>query len=83
MLLSFGCIFIFFMMSCFWIAKEADEKIDQFGPSLYITHEGLKLNTHVGIHTVSQSKVRWLKSASPAMEIETEAKETELFCDFS
>jgi len=33
LLISFGCMFVVFLMSCLWIAKQADEKIDQFGPS--------------------------------------------------
>lgn len=33
LLISFGCFFIIFLMSCLNIAKQADEKIDQFGPS--------------------------------------------------
>ena len=77
-LLSLGCIFVVFLMSCLWIAKEADEKIDQFGPSLNIKHEGLKENTHVGIDTrFHTAKIDGSKSASPDMEIETPAKESE------
>lgn len=34
LLISFGCFYIIFLISCLNIAKQADEKIDQFGPSL-------------------------------------------------
>jgi hypothetical protein len=72
MLLSFGCIFIVFLMSCFWIAKDADEKVDQFGPPLNIKHEMLKENTHVGMETrFHTAKIAGSSSASPNMEIET------------
>ena len=80
-LLSLGCIFVVFLLACLWVAKEADEKIDQFGPSLNIIHERLKENTHVGIHTrFHKAKIDGSKSASLAVETGAEAKESELFC---
>jgi hypothetical protein len=50
-LLSCGCIYIVFLVSCLWVAKEADEKIDQLRPSINITHEGLKENIYVSTNT--------------------------------
>ncbi len=49
--LGFGCIFIFFLLSCLRLAKQADEKKDQFGLVLNIKNERLKVGTHVGMHT--------------------------------
>ncbi len=78
MLLSFGCIFIVFLMSCLWIAKEADEKIDQFGPSLNIKHERLEEITHAGTHIrFHTAEVAGLNPASPTMEIKSLAEKSE------
>ncbi len=79
MLLSFGCIFLVFLMSCLWIAKAADEKIDQLGPSLNIKHERQKENIHVGIHIgIQAAEIAGPNSASPIMEIKRHAKKGEL-----
>lgn len=70
-LLSFGCIFIVFLMSCFWIAKDADEKLISSAP-LNIKHETLKENTHVGMDTrFHTAEIAGSNSESPNMEIET------------
>ncbi len=67
-LLSCGCIYIVFLVSCLWIAKEADEKIDQFRPSLNIKHEGLKENTFVSMHTrLHTTKIAGSNPTSHAM----------------
>jgi len=76
MLLSVGCIFVVFLMSCLMIAKEADEKIDQFGPTFSYKHDRLKKNAHAGIHIQFQTSVIASSSpASPTIEIKRLAKQ--------
>jgi hypothetical protein len=52
-LLSCGCMYIVFVLSCLRLAKEADEKIDQLGTSINIAHECLKENIYVSTNTES------------------------------
>ncbi len=70
MLLSSGCVFIVFLMSCLRIAKEADEGVCQFGPSLNIRHERLKEKTYVGTNAwFHMAENTDSNPALPAMEI--------------
>jgi hypothetical protein len=48
--LGISCIFIFFLMSCLRLAKQADEKKDQFKLFFNMKHERLKENTQVDMH---------------------------------
>ncbi len=78
-LLSSGCVFIVFLMSCLRIAKEADERVDQFGPSINIEHDRLKENAHVGTniwyHTAEGDNPN---PASTTIEIIRQPKKGEL-----
>jgi hypothetical protein len=66
-LLSCGCIYIVFLVSCLWLAREADEKIDQLGPSINITHESLKENIFLSTNTRHHTaKIACSNPASPA-----------------
>ena len=69
-LLSCGYIYIVFLVSCLWIAKEADEKIDQLGPALNIKHERLNENTFEFACTRGSNPI------SRSMEVDTLAEES-------
>ncbi len=79
MLLSSGGFFFVFLMSCLRIAKEADERIGQFGPSTNIEHDRLKENAHVGTniwyHTAEGDDSN---QASTTIEIMRQPKKGEL-----
>ncbi len=76
MLLSFGCIFLVFLMSCLWIAKDADENIDQLERSRNIKNERLKENIHMGMHIgFHTTEIAGPNSESPNMEINRQAKQ--------
>lgn len=71
-LLSCGCIYVVFLVSCLLIAKDADEKFDRLGPPLNFNHEGIHEHTFVNMHT------RFHAGSNPishAREIETLSKE--------
>ncbi len=77
-LLSCGCIYLVFLASCLWIAKEADEKIDQLEPCINIKHERLTDNTYMSTHTqFHTARISVSNPTSHAMEIETLAKKSE------
>ncbi len=79
MLLSSGGFFFVFLMSCLRIAKEADERVDKFGPSLHIKHERLKENIHVGTNIwchIAESADSNPASSTP--EIKRQGKKSEL-----
>ncbi len=60
-LLSCGCIYIIFLVSCFRIAKEADDQIDQVELFHDIKHERLKETAYVNTYARFHTAMSWIK----------------------